>query len=130
MPLAEVDPVFDQLKQLLLAESTRFRQNASVSMAVVVCVNEQTELLVHFTQRDGGVHASARCERGDTQQLHSFWPALKQALAVRRVQLAPLRHSLPDRFLFGPGSLPYQHPQRRRRKSGAPTRRPGWETWV
>jgi len=127
---AEVHPIFEQLRQLLLAEAMRFRQNASVSMAVVVCVNERTELLVHFTQRDGGVHASARCERGDTQQLHTFWPALKQALALRRVQLAPLRSSLPDRFLVGSASLPCQHPQRRRRKSGAPTRRPGWETWA
>src|SRR6266496_210456 len=47
-PLLEADPAVEQLKQLLLAEAGRFRQNTSVSMSVVICVGEQTELLVHF----------------------------------------------------------------------------------
>src|SRR5262245_24733185 len=51
-PLAEPNPALDQLKLLLLAEAERFRRNSSVSMAVVVSVNERTELLVHFTQRN------------------------------------------------------------------------------
>lgn len=126
-PRVEADPAVEQLKQLFLAEANRFRQNTSVSMAVVVCIDERTELLVHFTQRDGGVHASARCERGDTKQLDTLWPTLRQALAPRRVHLAPLRSSLPDRFLAASPSLPLQHPQRRRRKNG---RRPDWETWA
>jgi len=126
----EADPAVEQLKQLLLAEAGRFRQNTSVSMSVVICMDEQTELLVHFTQRNGGVHASARCERGNTQQLSTLWPALQEALALRRVQLTPLRSAFPDRFLAAPPSLASQHPQRRRRKRGAPTRRPDWETWA
>jgi hypothetical protein len=123
----EAEPIVEQLKQLLLAEADRFRQNASVFMAVVVCLNERTELLVHFTQRDGGVHASARCERGYTRHLDTLWPALRKALEPRRVHLAPLRGNFPDRPVAAPPSL--QHPHRRRRRA-TPTRRPSWETWA
>jgi hypothetical protein len=129
-PFTETDPVAEQLKSLLLAEASRFRQNASVFMAVVVCLNERTELLVHFTQRDGGVHASVRCERGNSEQLDTLWPSLRQALLPRRVHLAPLRGSFPDRSVISSASLTHQHPERRRRKNGVPTRRPSWETWA
>jgi hypothetical protein len=126
----EADPAIEQLKQLLLAEAGRFRQNTSVSMSVVICMDEQTELLVHFTQRNGGVHASARCERGNTQQLSTLWPDLQRALAPRRVDLAPLRSAFLDRLLATSPSLSTLHPQRRRRKKDVPTRRPDWETWA
>lgn len=128
--LVEADPAVEQLKQLLLAEAGRFRQNTSVSMSVVVCVDERTELLVHFTQRNGGVHASARCERGNLQQLASLWPELQRALAQRRVQLAPLRSAFPDRLSATASSGSSRHLQRRRRRNSAPTRRPDWETWA
>lgn len=128
--IAPADPVVEQLKSMLLAEANRFRQNASVFMAVVVYLNERTELLVHFTQRNGGVHASVRCERENSEQLGTLWPSLRQALAARRVHLAPLRSSFPDRSLTSSPSLSNPHTQRRMRKNGVARRRPGWETWA
>jgi len=129
-PLVEADPAVERLKQLLLAEAGRFRQNTSVSMSVVICMDEQTELLVHFTQRNGGVHASARCERGNTRQLSTLWPVLQRALAPRRVDLAPLRSPIPDRLLPTSSSVSSQHPQRRGRRSNARRIRPDWNTWA
>lgn len=129
-PLVEADPAVEQLKQLLLAEAGRFRQNTSVSMSVVICVGEQIELLVHFTQRNGGVHASARCERGDTQQLSTLWPDLQRALAPRRVDLAPLRSAFLDRLFPTSSSVSSQHPERRGRRSSNRRIRSDWETWA
>jgi len=129
-PLVAADPAVEQLKHLLLAEAGRFRQNTSVSMSVVICMDEQTELLVHFTQRNGGVNASARCERGNTQQLSTLWPVLQRALAPRRVDLAPLRSAFPDRLSGTTSSVSSQHPQRRGRRSSARRIRPGWDTWA
>ena len=129
-PRVEADPAVEQLKQLLLAEAGRFRQNTSVSMSVVICMGEQTELLVHFTQRNGGVHASARCERGNTQQLSTLWPDLQRELAPCRVDLAPLRSAFLDRLLATSSSVPSQHPQRRGRRSSTRRIRPDWNTWA
>jgi len=124
------DPALEQLEQLLLAEAGRFRQNTSVAMTVGICMDEQTELLVHFTQRNGGVHATVRCERGDTRQLSMLWPVLQRALAPRRVDLAPLRSAFPDRLRASSSAVSSQHPQRRGRRSGARRIRPDWNTWA
>jgi hypothetical protein len=126
----EANPAVEQLKQLLLAEAGRFRQNTSVSMSVVIYMDEQTELLVHFTQRNGGVHASARCERGNTQQLSTLWPDLQRALAPRRVDLAPLRSAILDRLFATSSSISSQHPLRRGRRGSTRRIRPDWETWA
>jgi hypothetical protein len=129
-PPVEADPAVEQLKLLLVAEAGRFRQNTSVSMSVVICMDEQTELLVHFTQLNGGVHASARCERGNTQQLSTLWPDLQRALVPRRVDLAPLRSAFPDRLLGTTSSVSSQHPHRRGRRNSARRIWPDWNTWA
>jgi hypothetical protein len=129
-PLVAADPAVEQLKQLLLAEAGRFRQNTSVSMSVVICMDEQTEFLVHFTQRNGGVHASARCERGNTQQLSTLWPDLQRALAPRRVDLAPLRSAFLDRLFNTSSSVASERPQRRARGGSTRRIRLDWDTWA
>ncbi len=128
-PPAAVDPAIEPLRQLLLREAARFRQHAPGSMAVVVCLDERTELLVHFASRDGGIDASARCEPADLPRLAVLWPRLQQALAPRRIQLAPLR-SAPEH-----GST-MALPPRHARGAGKQSRtdvllgRPDWETWA
>ena len=132
-PAAEagpLDPAVEQLKQILLREAVRLRQNISGAMTVVVCVDESTELLVHFTQRDGGIDAGARCEPCDAPRLGALWPRLQEALAPRRIQLAPLRSSATDRSGLAAPASTESHPERRRNRNGGLTNRPGWETWM
>ena len=126
----ESDPAVEQIKQLLLREGLRFRQNTSGSMTVVVCLDDGAELLVHFAQRDGGIDAIARCEPGDAPRLGALWPRLQRALAPRRIQLAPLRSSLAQRPAASSANPSSFHPDRPRHSNELPANRPGWETWA
>lgn len=98
-------------------------------MSVVVCMDERTELLVHFAPRGGVIDASARCEPADLPRLAALWPRLQQALAPRRIQLAPLR-SAPERG-SKMASLP-RHARTVGEESGTDVllARPDWETWA
>jgi len=124
------DRALEQLLQPLLREALRFRQNTSGSMTVIVCLEDGAELLVHFAQRDGGVDAIARCEPCDAPRLGGLWPRLQEALARRRIRLAPLRSVASQR----PPSPSTQHisldTELRRNRNQLPLNRPGWETWA
>lgn len=124
----EADPACDRLKELLVREAARLRQNTSGSMTVVVCVEEGLELLVHFAQCDTSFDVSARCEPGHAARLGAFWPRLQEALAARRIQLGVLRTRDAGR-----GSAPppvSSMPEGRRDRNGTPPVRPDWETWA
>lgn len=128
-PAPPPDPATEPLQKLILREAARLRQHASGAMTVVLCVDERTELLVHFTQREGGIDASARCEPADAARLGALWPRLQQSLAPRHIALAPLR-SAGGR---GPGAAPALgvfHSDERGSRSNTPATRPDWESWA
>jgi hypothetical protein len=83
--------VVERIAGLVRREVALVRQHSSDSMAVVLRPDAETELLVHFTRRDGQVEAFIRCERGNAQQLGALWPQLQESLAQQRVRLAPLQ---------------------------------------
>jgi hypothetical protein len=126
----ESDPTLEQIKQLLLRESLRFRQNTSGSMTVVVCLEDGAELLVHFAQRDGGIDLIARCDPADAPRLGVLWPRLQQALASRRIRLAPLRSSLAQRPPANTETATSFQSDRRKNGIDRPANPPGWETWA
>ena len=124
IPSPETDPVLEEIQQPLLREALRFRQSTSGSMTVIVCLDAGAELLVHFAQADGGVEAIARCDSGDALRLGALWPQLQEALAPRRIRLAPLRS------VARPTMPPVSFSELRRSRNDLPTNRPGWETWA
>jgi hypothetical protein len=128
-PATPLDPAIEPLRQLLLREAARFRQHAPGSMTVVVCMDDRTELLVHFTQRDDVIDASARCESGDLPRLGTLWPRLQQSLTPRHIQLAPLR-SAAERGAGAASSVGVFHSEERGGRSNGPVTRPDWETWA
>src|SRR6185436_3486109 len=127
---AKTDPALEQLQEPLLREALRFRQNTSGSMTVIVCLDDGVELLVHFAQRDGGVDSIARCEPGDAPRLGSLWPRLQEALARRRIRLAPLRSVASQRPPSPSTQIISLDTELRRNRNQLPLNRPGWETWA
>jgi len=94
-----------RLSQLVLRESALTRQHGADSMSVVLRPDADTELLVHFSQKNGHLQAAVRCERGDFHHLSALWPQLQESLAQQKVSLAPLEaSSRPDDFRHAPGS--------------------------
>lgn len=124
VPAPESDPILEQIQQPLLREALRFRQSTSGSMTVIVCLDAGAELLVHFAQANGGVEAIARCDSGDASRLGALWPQLQDALAPRRIRLAPLRS------VASPTMPPVSLSKLRGSRNDLPTHRPGWETWA
>jgi hypothetical protein len=87
----EQSATVDRISNLLLRETSLVRQYSSDSMAVVLRPDDNTELYVHFAQRNGQIEATIRCDRGDAHQLGALWPQLQESLAQQRVRLAPLQ---------------------------------------
>ena len=83
----------ERITGLVSREAALVKQHSSDSMTVLLRPDAETELLVHFTQRDGQIEASIRCERGDSQHLGALWPQLQESLAQQKVRLAPLQES-------------------------------------
>ena len=97
----------DRLSQLVLRESALIRQHGSEAMSVVLRPDVETELYVHFSQQNGQLCATVRCERGDFQHLNQLWPQLQESMAHQKIALAPLQESsssnLPGHAPFGAG---------------------------
>lgn len=127
---SEPDLELEQLQESLVREALRFRQNTSGSLTVIVCLDDRAELLVHFAQRDGGVDAIARCEPGDAPRLGILWPRLQEALAKRRIRLAPLRSVASHRPPASSTQSTSPDTELRRNQNQLPLNRPGWETWA
>lgn len=83
----------DRLAKLVLQETCVARRHASDSMSVILRPDEGTELFVHFTQRNGIVQATIRCERGDFHQLNALWLELQSSLAEQKISLGPLQEA-------------------------------------
>ena len=83
----------DRLSDLLLRETAVVRQHSSESMSVVLRPDDNTELFVHFAQRNGAVQATVRCQQGDFQHLNGLWSQLQESLARQKVSLGPLQES-------------------------------------
>jgi len=90
----------ERISKLLMVETALVRKHGSDAMAVVLRPDSETELFVHFTQRNGQVEASIRCERGDAQHLNALWPQLQESLALQKVRLAPLQESSSNQSNF------------------------------
>jgi hypothetical protein len=128
---AETGATLESIQRLLLREAMRFRQSTSGSMTVVVRLADGSDILVHFSQRDGGVEAMVRCEAADADRLAAVWEPLQSSLAARRIRLAPLRRASLPRAGVASAILPSaSHPQLRKCPNGLPLNRPGWETWA
>jgi hypothetical protein len=90
---ADVSATVERLSQLVLRETSLLRQHGSDAMSVVLRPDAQTELFVHFSQRNGQLQAAIRCERGDFQQLNTLWPQLQESLAHQKVTLGSLQET-------------------------------------
>jgi hypothetical protein len=83
----------DRIANLVVREAAIVRQYKSDAMAVVLRPDADTELFVHFTQRNGQIEATIRCERGDAGQLGALWSQLQESLGQQKVRLGPLQES-------------------------------------
>ena len=153
----EPPPTVDRIFCLLLREALVARQYGSQSMAAVLRPDDETELVLHFSQRNGRLEATVRCERGDVAQLRGLWGHVQHAMAAQRVEVGPLEpplvtraagaaHDQPPRLSvvdlqhddsLDEGPLPASsgssspHVRRRpRSRTRLATSRPGWETWA
>ena len=90
---ADATRSIERITGLVVREAALVKQHSSDSMSVVLRPDAETELLVHFTQRNGQIEASIRCERGDSQHLGALWAQLQESLAQQKVRLAPLQES-------------------------------------
>jgi hypothetical protein len=89
---AQSDTV-ERISNLVVREAALIRQYKSDALAVVLRPDADTELFVHFSQRNGQIEATIRCERGDAQQLGALWSQLQESLGQQKVRLAPLQES-------------------------------------
>jgi len=153
----EPPPAVDRIFCLLLREALVARQYGSQSMAAVLRPDDETELVLHFSQRNGRLEATVRCERGDVAHLRGLWGHVQHAMAVQRVEVGPLEqplvtrddgaahdqpprlsvvevqhdHSLDERpSPASPGSVSPHVRRRPRSMTRLATSRPGWETWA
>lgn len=92
-PTIDAAATVDRIANLVQREAALVRPHSSDSMAVVLRPDENTELFVHLTHRNGQVEATVRCERGDTAQLGALWSQLQETLSQQKVRLAPLQES-------------------------------------
>lgn len=92
-PTVDASATVDRITNLVVREAALVRQYKSDAMAVVLRPDAETELYVHFTQRNGQIEATVRCERGDAQQLGALWSQLQESLGQQKVRLAPLQES-------------------------------------
>ena len=92
-PAVDATGTVDRITNLVVREAALVRHYKSDAMAVVLRPDAETELYVHFTQRNGQIEATVRCERGDAQQLSALWPQLQESLGQQKVRLAPLQES-------------------------------------
>jgi hypothetical protein len=83
----------ERLSNLIVREAMLVRQYKSDALAVVLRPDAETELFVHFSQRNGQIEATVRCERGDLQQLGALWSQLQESLGQQKIRLAPLQES-------------------------------------
>jgi hypothetical protein len=83
----------ERISNLVVREAALIRQYKSDALAVVLRPDADTELFVHFSQRNGQIEATIRCERGDAQQLGALWSQLQESLGQQKVRLAPLQES-------------------------------------
>jgi hypothetical protein len=101
---ADAAATVERISGLVMREVALVRQHSSDSMAVVLRPDAETELLVHFTRRDGQIEAFVRCERGDAHQLGALWPQLQETLAHQKVRLAPLQDAASNHASFNHAS--------------------------
>ena len=102
----QVDPsgMVDRITNLVISEAAIVRQYKSDAMAVVLRPDADTELFVHFSQRNGQIEATIRCERGDANQLGALWSQLQESLGHQKVRLAPLQESPANQSSFNSSS--------------------------
>jgi len=98
----QLDPsgMVDRITNLVISEAAIVRQYKSDAMAVVLRPDADTELFVHFSQRNGQIEATIRCERGDANQLGALWSQLQESLGHQKVRLAPLQESPANQSSF------------------------------
>jgi hypothetical protein len=95
------------MAQLITREVAHIRQHGSDSMAVVLRPDDNTELFLHVSHRNGQIEASVRCERGDFGHLNALWSQLQESLGQQKIRLASLQGSASDTQLFRyPGGSP------------------------
>jgi len=94
----------ERVSKLILNEAALVKQYGSDSMAVVLRPDADTELYVHFAQRNGQIEATVRCERGDAQLLGASWVQLQESLAQQKIRLAPLQESPSNHSNFNQGA--------------------------
>ena len=115
----------DRITNLVVREAAIVRQYKSDAMAVVLRPDADTELFVHFSQRNGQIEATIRCERGDANQLGALWSQLQESLGQQKVRLAPLQESPANQNSFNSSSgTALGHGQTGNGSNGSPRQSP------
>ena len=80
-----------ELVETIRTEVAHLRQRGDATMTLALRPDNGTELKLEMrVARDGTIHASVRCERGDFQTLNAQWPQLQQSLAAQGIRVNDL----------------------------------------
>jgi hypothetical protein len=80
-----------ELVETIRTEVANLRQRGDATMTLALRPDNGTELKLEMrVARDGTIHASVRCERGDFQTLNAQWPHLQQSLAAQGIRVNDL----------------------------------------
>jgi hypothetical protein len=98
----------------LIQEAAIVRRLHPDSLTVVLKPDSETEIFVRLETRDGRLEASARCDRGDYQQLNAHWSELRRCLQQQGIHLLDLQQR-PEGMSYSPSGAWSQARQQDRR---------------
>lgn len=90
-PTSAADPArVERLAHTIASEATLLRQFQTDRLSVVLKPDAETQIRLQFTQHNGLIEATARCDQGDLHFLSAHWPELQQRLEPQGIRLLDL----------------------------------------